>query len=229
MSLIRPALAVAALAALLLPLGAVAQSISSPYRHVDTRHDAGVIVGLMQENRGELELGPGGGVFAGLRYGIQLGGPFVFEVQSFLLPTDRKVFRPTQDGVEYLGDTDALVGAIEGRIRFNLTGPRSWNHLVPFVLAGGGMVGNFYGRSSLEEEFEARQRFTLGPSFLGTLGGGAQWLPTERLILRVEGNMNLWKLGTPRDFFLQAGEGVSIPEQEWPAVGALVFGGSFRF
>ncbi len=229
MSLIRSGVLLFALSALFLPRSGVAQTVPSPYHFLDTRHDAGVFVGMMREHRGELNLGPGGGVYGGLRYGIHLGGPFVFEFQGWLFPTDREVWEPIEDGDPVLrGDTDALLGALEARLRFNLTGPRSWNGLVPFVLAGGGIVGDFHGRSSLEEDFEDRQRFSFGPSFLATLGGGAQWVPLDRLSFRAEGNLNLWKLGTPQAFFSLQGDR-AIPEQEWPGVLSLVLGGSIRF
>jgi hypothetical protein len=219
-----------ALVLLALPAWSAAQTIPSPYRFLDTRHDAGILVGLMNENRGELDLGPGGGVFAGLRYGIELGGPFAFEASGYLLPTDRKVYNPRSDaGLEYLGDTNALLGAIDARIRFGLTGPRTWNGLAPFVHVGGGLVGDFSGRSSLEEAFEPEDRFSFGPSFLGILGGGTRWTPFDRLTFRGEWTLHIWKLGTPRAFFTLRDELASIPEQEWPGVGSFVLGASLRF
>ncbi len=212
------------------PTGVSGQSIPSPYRFIETRHDAGIFVGMMNEKRGELQLGPGGGLFFGARYGIELTGPFALEGSAFLLPTDRRVYNPRSDaGLEYLGDADALVAALEGRVRFTLTGARTWRGLAPFLLAGGGVVGDFYGRSELEEDFEPEDRFSFGPSFLGTLGAGTRWTPFDRLTLRAETVLHIWKLGTPRAYFGLDDELLTVPEQEWPGVGSFVLGASLRF
>ena len=40
--------------------GANAQTIPSPYRFLEHTHDAGVMFGVVQENRGALGIGPGG-------------------------------------------------------------------------------------------------------------------------------------------------------------------------
>jgi len=212
---------------------AEAQQIRSPYQFIDTRHSAGIFVGIAQENRGQLDLAPGGGIMVGARYGIELSGPFALEGTAFFLPTDRNVFDPTVDPdeqlPELLGTSNSLVAGIDGRLRFTLTGARTWHGLAPFVLMGGGVAGDLTPRSSLEDELVSEERFTLGPSFLGVLGAGTRWLPTENLTFRVDALLHLWKAGTPRAFFQFEEQYGSVPEQEWPSVGALVLGGSYRF
>ncbi|TVR54266.1 MAG: hypothetical protein EA421_09245 [Gemmatimonadales bacterium] len=214
-----------------LPGGAVAaQTIPSPYRFVDDRHEAGIFVAAARENRGEMELGPGGGMLFGGRYSIELGGPFALEASSFLLPTDRKVRVPGDEGgIDDLGTADALVGAIDARVRFGLTGARTWHRLAPFVLAGGGVAGDFYGRSELEEELPREVSFRFGPSFLGVLGGGTRWLPAERITVRADVLLNIWKVGTPQAFLRRDDELGPIPQQEWTGVPAFSLGLSYRF
>jgi hypothetical protein len=207
-----------------------AQTIPSPYRFVDDRHEAGPFVAAVPGNRGELELGPGGGTLVGARYSIELGGPFALEASSFLLPTDRRVRVPGEGGgFQELGTTDALVGAVDARVRFTLTGARTWHRLAPFVLAGGGVAGDLYGRGELEEELPSEVSFRFGPSFLGVLGTGTRWLPAERITVRADVLLNIWKLGTPDAFLRRDDELGPVPQQEWTGVPAFALGLSYRF
>jgi hypothetical protein len=225
-------------ALLLLPLllvlhpgAAEAQTITSPYAFIDQPREFGVFAGLIQENRGALELGPGDGIAMGARFAYNLSGPLGMEVSGFLFPTDRKIRVPgEEEGIDDLGMADAFVGAIEGRLRFTLTGDRTWHGLAPFLTAGGGVVGDFRGRDELEEEIPESVRFSFGPSFLGTLGAGTRWIPTESISIRAELSVHYWKLGTP-EAFMQAGSeqiGQTVPDQEWAAVPALSLGLSLR-
>jgi hypothetical protein len=207
-----------------------AQTVPSPYRFVDERHEAGAFLAQVPGNRGEMELGPGGGILFGGRYGIELGGPFALEAGAFLLPTDRKVRVPGEGPtIDELGTTDALVGGLEGRVRFTLTGARTWHRLAPFVLAGGGVVHDLHRRSDLEEELPADVAFSFGPSFLGTLGVGTRWLPSDRITLRGEVVLNIWKVGTPAAFVRRDDELGPVPQQEWTGVQAFSLGLSYRF
>lgn len=225
------------LVGLLLPLSLLglatpseSQTVPSPYRFVDTVHDVNFLVGVASENRGHLDLGPGGGPLMGLRYSFHLSGPFALETLGFLLDTDRRVFDPTgEDGLEELGTTSSIVGSMDGRIRFTLTGDRTWNQLAPFVQAGAGLVGDVKGRARIEEEMSDDARFNFGPSLLGVLGAGTMWLPGDRFGIRAEVVMHIWKLGTPRAFRNLEEELGPISDQEWTAVNALIIGGSLRF
>jgi hypothetical protein len=215
---------------LLLPGTVWGQQIRSPYAFIDTRHEAGILAGMAFENRGQFDLGPGGGPMLAGRYAIKLGGAFGLEATGSLLSTDRRVIDPRPDeGLVVLGETDALVGAAEGRLRFSPVGARTWNGLAPYLAAGGGLAVDFFGRSSLEEELDGDARFSFGPSFVGSLGGGVRWLPGDRLSFRAESAFHIWKLGTPRAYFDLEQELGPVPEQEWTAVGTILLGGSLRF
>ncbi len=221
------------LAAVLGVIPAAGQEISSPYEFIDTRHEGGVFVGAAADSRGSLDLGPGGGLYLGARYGLELGGPFALEGTAFLIPTDRNVYDPSNpdEGLELLGSTTSTVVGVDGRLRFTLTGARTWNRLAPFLVAGGGMAFDLSRDSALEEDLFGEERFSFGPSFLGVLGGGTRWLPADRLTIRADAVLHIWRLGTPDAFFQFEGENGlgSISEQEWTGVGVITLGGAFRF
>lgn len=206
-----------------------AQTVPSPYRFVDNRHEAGPFVAGVPGDRGEMELGPGGGLLFGGRYSIELGGPFALEASSFLLPTDRRIRVPGDAGIDEVGTVDALVGGIDARVRFTLTGARTWHRFAPFVLAGGGVAGDLYGRDELEAEFPNEVTFRFGPSFLGVLGAGSRWLPGDRITVRADLLLNIWKLGTPDGFLGREDELGPVPQQEWTGVPAFSVGLSYRF
>jgi hypothetical protein len=216
---------------MLAPAAAEAQSIRSPYRFIEGRHEVGVFVAQIPGNRGTMELGPGDGLQFGARYGLELGGPFALEFGGFLLPTDRLVRAPTASGeaIEELGVADALVGGLDGRLRFTLTGPRSWHRLAPFVVAGGGVVGNLSGRIEEEADLPSEVRFDFGPSFLGLLGGGTRVFLSDHLVLRLDATVHFWKLGTPQAFLNLPESAGTVVQQEWPAVGGFSAGLSWRF
>ncbi len=211
-------------------LAVEAQSITSPYRFIEGRHEIGGYVAHVPGNRGTMELGPGDGVMVGARYGLDVGGPFTLEFGGFFLPTDRNVRAPNEQGtaIEDVGSASALVGGIDGRIRFTLTGPRTWHGLAPHVLAGGGAVGNLSGRIEEEAAFPSDVRFTFGPSFLGVLGAGSRYFVTDQIVVRFDAVAHFWKLGTPRSF-LSVESDTPIVGDQWPAVGGFAVGLSWRF
>lgn len=211
---------------------AMAQRIDSPYRFIEGRHEAGIFVASVPGNRGTMELAPGGGTMFGARYGIELSGPFALEFGGFFLPTDRRVRVPNAegDGIDELGTADAVVGALDGRLRFTLTGARTWNRLAPFVSMGGGIARNFSGRIEEEAELPTDVRATFGPTFMGTLGAGTRLFLSDQLVLRLDATAHYWKQGTPQSFRFLDEEAVGpIVDQEWPAVGGFTVGLSWRF
>ncbi|TVP49835.1 MAG: hypothetical protein EA350_01470 [Gemmatimonadales bacterium] len=219
------------LPAVSMPAEAGAQTITSPYEFIEGRHEAGVFLIHVPGNRGTMELGPGDGLLTGARYALDLGGPFALEFTGFVQPTDRRVRAPDAAGQEILelGTASALVGGLDGRVRFTLTGPRTWHNLAPFVVAGGGVVGNLSGRIEEEEELPTEARFTFGPSFMGVLGVGTRYFLTEQLVLRLDATAHFWKLGTPQAYLNLPEEAGPVVQQEWPAVGGFGVGLSWRF
>lgn len=204
----------------------------SPYRFIEGKHEPSIFVAQVGERRGTVNLGPGGGTLFGALYSIELSGPFAFEAAGFLLSTDRDVRVPTANrtDLESLGTAETLVGGFETRLRFTLTGPRTWNHLAPFVIMGGGVAGNLVGRGDLEVDIPNELRARFGPTFMGVAGGGVRWFVTDELVLRGEYTGRLWKMGTPSGFFGLPEDVVGpLPTQEWIQVPSATIGVSWRF
>lgn len=205
--------------AALAPRAGEAQEIPSPYRYIETNQEAGGFVGVLDPGTGRFELGPDAGTVLGLRYGIEVTGPFSLEGVARTLSSTRDVRDPTKPQDERkVAEADVLLTALEGRAKFSLTGRRTWNGLSPFVLAGGGVVWDMEGTSESDEAVLPRDRFEFGTSFLGFLGLGARWLPTRHLQIRADGGLNLWQLDTP-DGYRDPDRGLGFesapPESQW--------------
>jgi hypothetical protein len=220
-----------ALVALLLPGGSLAgQTIPSPYRFIETAQEAGPFFGTLAASDGEIGLGPKGGPVVGARYGLDVSGPFGLEGAFSYTPTTRDVIDPRRAPADRVrGEADVSMFLAEARLRFSLTGRRTWHSLAPFLFAGGG--GAFDAASAPEADLQLREedRFDFGFAFLGVLGGGTRWLLSERFLMRAEAQLSLWQIPTPdgyQDEILDLG---AVPTGEWANNGMFTLGVAYRF
>ncbi len=196
-----------------------AQVIPSPYDFIDTRQEFGIFAGHMESDRGRFSLGPDAGVAYGARYSIKLGGgPLAFEAIGFGLPTTRHIVDPREDEADQvLQDVDSFVLGADVRLRFSLTGPRTWRNFSPYGSVGLGAAIDARSVDVEDLPIEAELDFRFGPAFMGVGAAGVRWLPFERIGLRGETSLHFWRLGTPRGFAGLEDELGPIPEQEWVA------------
>jgi hypothetical protein len=184
----------------------------------------------MSPGTGRFGYGPGTGIALGGRYAIQIGGPFGLEGVVGYLPTTRDLVDPGRDeGDRVIGEVDANIATIDARLRFSLTGPRSWHGLAPFVLAGGGVAFDLAGEDPAEEILLMDDRFEFGTSFIGILGGGLRWFPSERILFRADASLLLWQLKSPRGFRDIERGFQGVEEKEWVSGPSLSAGFAFRF
>lgn len=233
MDRIRFALLLAAVCTAALARTGEAQQIPSPYRYIETAQEAGAFAGVLSPSTGRFDFGPRPGALLGLRYGIEISGPFSIEGVARTLSTTRRVKDPRrEEGDRTIGEADVLLTAVEGRLKFSLPGRRTWHGLGPYLLVGGGLVGNLAGSAEVEEVLRAEDRFDFGLSFLGFLGLGTRWLPTDRLQLRLDGGFNLWQLDTPRGYRdpdRDLGFEAPPPENEWVSGLEATLGIAYRW
>lgn len=209
-----------------------AQSIPSPYRYIETGQEVGLFIGTMSPGTGRFDLGPDAGTSYGVRYSVEISGPFSLEGVGRALSSERAVVDPRKVEEERkVGVADALVTSVDARIKFSLTGRRTWRGVGPYALLGGGLAMDLAGSPQADEELAARDRFDFGTSFLGVLGGGLRWLPTDRVVVRSDAVLNLWQIDTPGGWREQ-GRGLDLespPESEWVSGLSLTAGIAFRW
>jgi hypothetical protein len=215
---------------LLAPVTGAAQTVPSPFRFIETKQEVGLLFGVTDAARGRFGFGPGGGLRLGARWGIRISGPLGFEGVAGLITGQRDVVDPRRpDGDRKIGEVDALLGTVDGRLRFTFTGERSWHGLAPFIVAGGGLIFDASAAQALDEELDTQDRFDFGTGFLGTFGGGTHVYLTDRLALRGDGIFSLWKINTPPGFS-DPDRGIeSVEESEWVSALHLTVSAVIRF
>jgi hypothetical protein len=152
----------------------------------------------------------------GARYSIRISGPFTVEGEVGFLPTTRMVWDtvPSDTTREVIGEANMRLLLASGGLRFNITGPRTWHGLQPFIILCGGVAIDLAGEAEAEEELPEQVRFDFGTSFAGHIGGGIEWLLSPGWSIRVDGRNSLWKLETP-EAFLARDRALLIPPDEW--------------
>jgi hypothetical protein len=206
------------------------QTIPSPYRFIETAQEAGPYIGTIQSSAGGLGLGPKGGALLGARYALDISGPIGLEGAVSYLPTQRDVIDPRRAPADRArGEADVALLMGEARLRFSLTGRRTWHSLNPYLFAGGGGAYDLEGAPELDQQLREQDRFDFGFAFLGVLGAGTRWLVSERFLLRADAQLTLWQLDTP-DGFQDESLGLgATPTGEWVNNGMFTFGIAYRF
>lgn len=202
-----------------IPAAATAQRIDSPYRFIETSQAIGAFGGPVMTGQNALEMGPQDAFVLGARYGIRIGGPFSVEAEASYMPTTRDVFAVDSLAADstdrrLVGEADMALLIVGAQLRFNLTGPRTWHGLQPFIVAGGGFAIDLASSDEIEEDLPRDDRFDFGTSFAGELGAGVEWFIADRVSVRLDAREHFWQLETPNGFSL-APHGGELAEDEW--------------
>jgi opacity protein-like surface antigen len=217
------------------------QGITSPYDFVETSMSLRAIGAYVVPNRGAIDIGPGASYAAGLGYTIRVSGPFAVDVRALYMPTTRRVYDVVADadsaaiaadpteGLDLVGEADLTLLIADASLRFDITGPRTWHRLQPFVLIGVGGVIRVASDNAVEDSLpedmpELRARFRTG--FTGNVGAGIEWHASDRVTLVAEARDVLWKIHVPDGFFVR---GRNIDNEEWVQTAHLSLGLAFRF
>jgi hypothetical protein len=205
-----------------------AQTIPSPYRFVEERQEIGLFVGYLDASTGRFGYGPSGGLWLGARYGLELTGPLSLEGVVGAVNGTRDVVSPGRpEGDRAIGEGDALIMTIDGRLKFSAVGARAWHGLSPFIVLGGGIAFDAAESPAADALLEADEVFDFGSSFFGTAGIGTRWFLSRRLALRADALFSLWKISTPAGFGDPQFGFEAVEEGEW--VRGLSLTGSVLF
>lgn len=207
-----------------------AQTIDSPYRFVETSQGLGVYGGNLFTGQGTLNLGPESAPGFGVRYALRVTGPFNVEGALMYSPSTRMVYDtvPSDTVLRVVGEADITVLAATASLRFDVTGPRTWNALQPFVVLGAGLALDLASDAEAEADLPEDAKFDYGTRFLGVAGGGLEVHLSPRITINADARTMLWKLNTP-DAFLSGAAVLVRPPDEWTQNFLLSAGVSFRF
>lgn len=207
-----------------------AQSIPSPYRFIEERQEVGVFAGLFHGDAGEYGFGPGPGPAAGIRYGIELTGPLGLEGLTTFVPTTRDVINPGRpEGDRKVEEAEVALVLFEARLRFALTGRRTWHGFQPYAFIGAGLGFDAQGAQSEDLVLAEDDRFDFGTRFQASGGGGIRFMLGRRWVLRADAALLLYELDTPSGFFDEDRDLGVVPESEWVNSTTVTLGLAFRF
>jgi hypothetical protein len=226
--------------ALLLGTGtAAAQTIPSPYEHIEQTQRAGAFVGYLflspQLNVNDtlaIGVAPRSAPVVGVHYGVRVSGPIDFRTSLSVSPSSRDLWTVdfSPDSViatpRALGESvAATLVMLDAGLRLGLTGPRTWNGFAPYIGASGGLVADVRGTFAAEEGIPEQALYRLGPSFALRANLGTDWFLAPRTSLHAELQGNLWRLSTPTGFApLRA-----TTRSEWNPGAAVKVGAAIHF
>src|SRR5690606_12326652 len=98
--------------------------------------------GYMFLDPGSQDLGPKDAPFFGARYDLRLTGPISIEAELAYASSERAVRDtvPGETGLVTIGTVDQRFLLASAALRFDITGPRTYRRLQPFLRATGGFA-----------------------------------------------------------------------------------------
>lgn len=211
--------------------GVDAQTIPSPYAFVERGQEAGVVAGWFAAGTDRFGLGPKSGPVYGLRYAVSVSDALALEAVASSVATTRDVVNPNRlEGDRVVEEAESFLTMLEARIRFALTGNRTWHGIQPFTLIGAGFGWDAAGRQVEDQQISEEFRYDFGTRFTGSFGGGVRWILSDRFHLRADVNAQLYRVENPdgyRDGTIDFG--APVPESQWVTSQVFTAGFAFRF
>lgn len=214
----------------ILPVSLAGQTVPSVYQFIETRQEAGAFIGTLTMGSGRFGFGPKGGLLIGGRYAIEISGPFSAEGVVGYSPGTRDLIDPSRvKGDRVVGEVDAVLTTVDVRLKFSLTGDRTWHGLSPFIFTGGGIAFDLAEEDEAEQDLLQDDRFKFGTSFMGVLGSGIRFFLSERFMIRSDMGLTLWKIETPRGYVSPERDFQNVGESEWTSGISVTVGAAWRF
>jgi hypothetical protein len=219
------------LVALLAALPAAAQvghaPEASPYTDLEYGQELTALFGYMKARHDPAGVAPKSAPMVGLRYEISLVGPLALSTDLTTAFTSRDVVDPEKPvATRNLGTQSTPVYAADVALAMDLTGRKSWHHLVPQVRAGLGVMHS--------DAKDATSGFAFGTPFAFTFGGGLKLISAGHLQLRGDITDRVFKLSYPDAYYRLTSDNTSVvststPRSFYTHHAALTIGISYLF
>jgi hypothetical protein len=200
---------------------------SSPYRDLEHTQELTWLVGYMRARHDPAGIAPRSAAITGVRYEINLTGPLDFSADFTRAFSERTVLDPAKPlATRNLGTQSTPVYGLDVALALDLTGRKSWNHLVPQLRAGLGLVN-----SSAKDDSSG---YSFGTPFAFNFGGGLKFVPGGRFQLRADLTDRVFKLNYPDPYYRKASDNTSVlsdptPRSFYTHHTALTVGVSYLF
>ena len=200
---------------------------NSPYRDVETSQEITFFGGNYSAGKDALGIAPRGGPMFGLRYDKHVGGPAFLTARWSHVNSERFAIDPTKTGAAVqLGKKSASLDLFDVNLSLNLTGQKSFHHIVPVVNLGAGIATC---NCTVDPD-----PYKFGTPFAFSFGGGLRYVPGGRFQLRLDWNDYLYQVKYPREYYqTTAGVPAVAPADQaksfWKNNGAFTLGASLLF
>jgi hypothetical protein len=194
----------------------------SPYRDIVYDNNLTAYASYFAGSGGQLGIGVHDGYMYGLRYQLRANRFISFGVGgSYGWDLKRNIIDPfAPPGERVLGPIQSRLWILEALLQFNLTANKSWHRIAPY--GGVGLGAGFASTAPQDTIYRSSVRFVFTPY------AGTRLFLGERLALRLEARMPLYKISYPRQY-LEGDEPVIGTGGEWVASGWFLAGLSFNF
>jgi hypothetical protein len=199
---------------------------NSPYRDLETRQEFTFFGGRYTTGKDPIGVAPLDGPMYGIRYQVHVGGPAFLMARWSHVNSSRFAIDPTKNGAaRKLGKHNESINLYDIDLALNLTGEKSFHHIVPVINFGAGVASCSCA--------VANDPYTFGTPFAFTFGGGLRYVPGSRLQLTVDWNDYLYQLKYPTAYYVIPAGGTAAATNEarsfWKNNKALTFGASLLF
>lgn len=179
----------------------------SPYRDILHGNGWTVLYGHIGGDGGPLRQSPNSGAIVGLRYDVRFSrllGGFV----SLTRMSTTRTYLAHDDSVatRFHQQLDQPVWTPEVGIQMNLSGAKTWHHVAPFVAVALGIASS----SDVKGDTSG---FSFGTKLALTPSGGANVYLSERVHLRLEGQLIYWKMKYPSNWLDEPAKQPSVAGQ----------------
>jgi len=199
----------------------------SPFRDVETRQEFTFFGGNYSAGKDPIGIAPRDGPLFGVRYQIHVGGPAFLVGRWSHVNSERTAIDPTKVGAaRALGDKKVSLNIFDLGLALNLTGEKSFHHIIPVVNVGAGIAGCGCSVDS--------DPYTFGTPFAFTYGGGLKFVPGGRFVLTADWSNYLYQLKYPTAYYVTptGGTAAVVGNQArsfWKNNRALTLGASLLF
>lgn len=186
----------------------------SPFRDLERTMEVSIFSGRYTAKRDPARVAPESGPLMGIHYQWRVGGPASLTATLARVESERRVLDPEKVGTcgpASDPDVDCKLVRVyrwplyfaDAGVSLDLTGARSFYHLVPDLKAGVGLASDFHSKPDVGE-------FAFGTRFAIKWGGGIRWVPTNLFQIRVDATNYLYSIRYPETYYQPASDDTQI-------------------
>ncbi len=179
------------------------QPTRSPYADLEYKQEITPLGGWVRARTDPAGVAPRSAPMIGLRYELRLVGPLSLSSDITSTFAERAVVDPFKPAATRRSGTliSSPVHSADIALAMNLTGRKSWHHLVPQVRGGVGVL-----RSAARDS----SGFSFGTPFAFSVGGGLKFAPGGRWMLRGDLTDRIFRLAYPDAFYRPTSDNTTV-------------------